>query len=106
MRWWGWGDGHGAGLDGPALDFLRERVGVSPHPRSPVELSAVKLDPPELHERARRTLEEILPAGAVRSDHEQRVLHAAGRGYPDLVRLRAGEPQGAPDAVIYPASYE
>jgi alkyldihydroxyacetonephosphate synthase len=34
------------------------------------------------------------------------VQHAAGRGYPDLVRLRAGEPEGAPDAVVYPSGHE
>jgi alkyldihydroxyacetonephosphate synthase len=34
------------------------------------------------------------------------VLHAAGKGYPDLVRLREGEPEGAPDAVLYPSSHE
>ncbi len=32
--------------------------------------------------------------------------HAAGKGYPDLVRLRAGEPEGAPDAVVYPDSHD
>ena len=33
-------------------------------------------------------------------------MHAAGKGYPDLVRLRAGEPEGAPDAVVLPGSHE
>ena len=27
-------------------------------------------------------------------------MHAAGKGYPDLVRMRAGQPEGAPDAVV------
>ena len=40
------------------------------------------------------------------SEHDERVLHAAGKGYPDLVRLRAGRPEGAPDAVVYPDSHE
>src|SRR5262249_20617430 len=31
---------------------------------------------------------------------------AAGKGYPDLVRMRAGEPEGAPDAIVYPAGRE
>ncbi len=48
----------------------------------------------------------IVGAENVRVDHEQRVLHAAGKGYPDLVRLRAGEPEAAPDAVVYPSSHE
>jgi alkyldihydroxyacetonephosphate synthase len=42
----------------------------------------------------------------VRTDHSDRVAHAAGKGYPDLVRLRAGEPEGAPDGVLYPNSPE
>src|SRR4029077_459081 len=40
------------------------------------------------------------------SDHADRVAHAAGRGYPDLVRLRRGEPDGAPDAVVRPSEHE
>jgi alkyldihydroxyacetonephosphate synthase len=34
------------------------------------------------------------------------VLHAAGKGYPDLVRMRAGSPGEAPDAVVYPRTEE
>ena len=34
------------------------------------------------------------------------MLHAAGKGYPDLVRMRAGTPEGAPDAVVFPRSHE
>ena len=51
-------------------------------------------------------LQAIVGAEAVHDGHSQRVLHAAGKGYPDLVRLRAGEPEGAPDAVLYPRSHE
>ena len=50
-------------------------------------------------------LRAILGTEAVRGDHHARVLHAAGKGYPDLVRLRAGAPEGAPDAVLYPRSH-
>jgi len=42
----------------------------------------------------------------VYDEHEQRVVHAAGKGYPDLVRLRAGQPDGAPDAIAYPADHD
>ena len=44
----------------------------------------------------------IVGSEYARDDHAERVLHAAGKGYPDLVRLRAGEPEGAPDAVVLP----
>ena len=40
---------------------------------------------------------------AVHDGDEDRVRHAAGRSYPDLIRLRAGELEEAPDAVLVPA---
>ena len=88
------------------LLLLRETVGTSPNPRPPVALARVQLPPAQLPEGARAELQRLLGADAVRDDHAQRVGHAAGRGYPDLVRLRAGELPEAPDAVLYPSSPE
>jgi len=42
----------------------------------------------------------------VRDDREARVLHAAGKSYPDLVRQRAGDALGAPDAVVEPGTHD
>jgi alkyldihydroxyacetonephosphate synthase len=107
MRWWGWGDPEHPPMLGPhALKMLREQVGVSERPRPPVALSEVRLAPARLPDQLREALAGILPDQALRTDHEQRVRHAAGKGYPDLVRLRAGEPEQAPDAVLYPASHD
>jgi alkyldihydroxyacetonephosphate synthase len=108
MRWWGWGDpnAHPQGLPAHALDFLRETVGISERPRPPVALERVRLAPPGLSEQALGALREIVGADGVRDDHSERVGHAAGKGYADLVRLRAGAPEGAPDAVVYPAGHE
>jgi alkyldihydroxyacetonephosphate synthase len=107
MRWWGWGDpAHPQALPAHALQFLRETVGVAPRPRPPVALGAVRLTPSALSEQATSTLREIVGAEGVREDHAERVVHAAGKGYPDLVRLRAGQPEGAPDAVLRPADHE
>ena len=39
----------------------------------------------------------------MRDDRDARVLHAAGKSYPDLVRQRAGDAEQAPDAVVLPA---
>jgi alkyldihydroxyacetonephosphate synthase len=71
-----------------------------------VALGRVRLPPAALPAPARERLRELLGAEGLRDDHAARVLHAAGKGYPDLVRLRAGEPEGAPDAIAYPASHE
>jgi alkyldihydroxyacetonephosphate synthase len=107
MRWWGWGDAaHPPGLPAHALEFLRETVGLAERPRPPVALSRVRLPASTISPGTLASLREIVGAEHVRDGHSERVLHAAGKGYPDLVRLRAGEPEGAPDAVVYPGSHE
>ncbi len=107
MRWWGWGDpAHPPALPAHALGFLRETVGIAERPRPPVALDAVRLAPAGLPSGLLARLGEITGAGAVGDGHHERVLHAAGKGYPDLVRLRAGEPEGAPDAIVHPGSHE
>jgi alkyldihydroxyacetonephosphate synthase len=86
--------------------LLAETVGTAARPRPPVALGRVKLAPPALSARALQALREIVGRDGVRDDHAERVAHAAGKSYPDLVRLRAGEPEGAPDAVILPVAPE
>jgi alkyldihydroxyacetonephosphate synthase len=104
MRWWGWGDPAQPPMLGPdALRFLAETVGIATRPRPPVALGSVRLGPPALGEQALEALQAIVGRENVRDDRLERVTHAAGKGYPDLVRLRAGEPLGAPDAVVLPS---
>ncbi len=104
MRWWGWGDPtQPAGLPPHALNYLRETVGIAPRPRPPVALERVQIAPSALSASSLAALREVVGEDGVRDDHATRVVHAAGKGYPDLVRLRAGEPEGAPDAIVYPA---
>src|ERR1019366_6606590 len=105
----GWGGGAPAAppaLPPHARGFLRENVGVAEQPRPPVALEHVSMAPSSLGESLLAKLRAIVGSDGVSDTHEQRVLHAAGKGYPDLVRLRAGEPEGAPDAVLYPADHE
>jgi alkyldihydroxyacetonephosphate synthase len=107
MRWWGWGDPeHPSALPDEALTFLGEMVGTMPRPRPPVALSHVQLAPSALSEPILDRLRAIVGSEHVLVDHEERVFHAAGKGYPDLVRMRAGEPDGAPDAVVLPDGSE
>ncbi len=107
MRWWGWGDPERAPVLSPgALTLLRETLGIVSEPRPPVALAGVRLESSAIPDRALAALREIVGADGVRDDQAERVTHAAGKGYPDLVRLRAGTPDGAPDAVAYPSSRE
>jgi alkyldihydroxyacetonephosphate synthase len=107
MRWWGWGDpAHPSTLPAHSLGFLHEELGIADSRRPPVALGQVRLATPALSEQTLSALREIVGAEAVRDEHPERVLHAAGKGYMDLVRLRAGEPEGAPDAVVFPADHD
>ena len=111
MRFWGWGtDAAAAGHDAlppHAPGWLAERLdGPLPAtPRAARRVQDVRLPPSALGGDARRALEAAVGEGAVRTDQVARVLHAAGKSYPDLLRLRAGEPDGAPDAVVLPADH-
>jgi alkyldihydroxyacetonephosphate synthase len=107
MRWWGWGDpAHPPVLPAHALGWLRENVGLAARPYPPVALGRVRLPAARVPQQALAALRDVVGAEHVRDGHTERVLHAAGKGYPDLVRLRAGKPEGAPDAVLYPAGHE
>ena len=107
MRWWGWGDpGHPRELPKGAMRFLTAALGRLGRPSPPVALDAVRLPAGSLGAAAVERLVRIVGDGNVRADHAERVAHAAGRGYPDLVRLRGGEPEAAPDAVVLPESHE
>jgi alkyldihydroxyacetonephosphate synthase len=107
MRWWGWGDTtYPPGLPAHAIAFLRATVGVAARPCPPVALENVKIDSPSIYPGTLAALREILGTEHVREDHGDRVLHAAGKGYIDLVRMRCGRPAGAPDAVLHPSTRE
>jgi len=108
MRWWGWGvDGHDAPLPAAAVALLRDELGAGgARVGAPVALDRVALAEPALPASARAQLEAVVGAGHVRDDRLTRVAHAAGRSYPDLVRLRSGSGLTAPDVVIYPADHD
>jgi alkyldihydroxyacetonephosphate synthase len=106
MRWWGWGeDGHDVPLPEHAAELLRGELGLDPAAGAPpVALEEVKLPESRLDAGVRARLAAVVGEEHVRDDREARVGHAAGRSYPDLVRLRTGDLGSAPDAVIEPGS--
>jgi alkyldihydroxyacetonephosphate synthase len=103
-KWWGWGDPSiEPELDGEALAALRERIGeLEPWPLAQ-DLEGFELPPAEALPPA---LIEAVGEGNVFRDDEDRLRHAAGRGYVDLARLRNGALEAAPDAVLMPPDAE
>src|SRR4051812_20721959 len=91
--WWGWGD------PPPFPEVLRSLIpGGLPERRTPhVSLAEVRLPESRLPDALR---------DAATTDRDERVLHAAGKSYPDLVRIRSGDASRAPDGVLYPESHD
>ena len=106
MRWWGWGeDGHDAPLPEHAVELLRGELGIDPAAGAPpVALEEVQLPESRLDGAVRARLAVIVGEERVLDDRAARVGHAAGRSYPDLLRLRSGNLGHAPDAVVEPGS--
>lgn len=99
-KWWGWGDPAVLPeLDGPALATLRDRIGELQPARRFSEIDAFELPPAEPLPPA---LVEAVGEENVFTGVEDRVRHATGCGYADLVRLRSGRLDAAPDAVLLP----
>lgn len=107
QRWWGWGeDGHDGPIPEGAAKLLAGELGEGGERIEPVALEDVVLPASTLPEDARAALAAIVGDPFVTLEHAQRVSHAAGRSYPDLIRLRTGTIEHAPDAVVFPADAE
>ena len=102
-KWWGWGAaGKRLRLAPGAVRMLSERLGEA-DPSPPVALEEVRVPPAApLPEAVVRTVgsENVLDAD------EDRIRHATGMSYPDLIRLRNGRIETAPDAVLVPRDHE
>ncbi|MFZ5608483.1 MAG: FAD-binding oxidoreductase [Pseudomonadota bacterium] len=108
MRWngWGWRD-HPDPLAGRAAvwPWIAEALGVAALPDTPARpLEDIVLPPSRLDDKTLAALRAILGDERVRVDKRERAFHARGRSYHDLLHLRAGRLEAAPDAVLYPSS--
>src|SRR5689334_3912203 len=103
MKWWGWGEegSEQPSLPSQAAAMLHDELGLEDRYMPPVAMKDVRLPEPATSFEG---LAEIVGEEYVRQDRLARVRHAAGRSYPDLVRLRAGDASGAPDAIVCPGT--
>ena len=109
MKWWGWGN-EDAEFD------ARAYPGFWPYAKAVLEieendfrtpewkLEAVELPEPCVDERFLSKLRSFLAPTQISDQPKERVIHAYGKGFRDLLRLRRGLATGAPDLVVYPES--
>ncbi|MEM9070736.1 MAG: FAD-binding oxidoreductase [Myxococcota bacterium] len=108
LRWNGWGLRQQTfdlrGNDARVWSFIAETVGLSHLPETPARpLGECSLRPSRLSSSA---LEKLKALTSVAVSDSERAAHALGRSYPDLIRLREGDLESAPDAVVYPANHD
>ena len=106
MRWWGWGEPPAPvhiSREGEAM--IRAELELSDAPaQEPPAVEDVRLPESGLSDAAAEALRAAVGAEHVLTDRVSRIRRAAGRGYPDLLRLRQGDASEAPDAVVLPGS--
>jgi alkyldihydroxyacetonephosphate synthase len=107
MKWWGWGEpGKQTELPPSGLARLRQLLRAPERRGDPVALESIELPRAELSGSTRERLDAIVGERWIRDDALSRIQHAAGKGYPDLVRARRGMIESAPDAIVYPRGEE
>ncbi len=106
VKWWGWGwEAKSRPVEAqPVLwRYLVSRLKIDPSAvRALPRIEEVRVPPSLLSPDDAAELEKIVGEGNVSVAHADRVTHAVGRSYKDLVRLRAGALYTAPDAVVFP----
>ncbi|SEG07869.1 alkyldihydroxyacetonephosphate synthase [Thermomonospora echinospora] len=107
MAWNGWGDpARAAPLPEPVRGLLHDLLGVRAPGTPPLSLAEVKVAAPRLPGEALTALAQAVGDAQVRADAETRIRHTRGKSTPDLLRMRAGQVDDAPDAVVLPASHD
>ncbi|MFJ3929977.1 FAD-binding oxidoreductase [Streptomyces sp. NPDC090029] len=108
MLWSGWGDpAKAAPLPGTVTGLLRDLLGVEPRGDGPAALDGVEVPPSPLDGAPLAALAAAAGGSVhVHTDAESRIRHTRGKSTPDLLRIRAGEVDDIPAAVVLPGSHE
>lgn len=111
LRWNGWGalsedDGLGDRAE-LMFDWMGDVIGTGPLPHTPaVPLAETELPSMRLGSDVIGKLQAVVGNEHVHTDEYERAFHARGKSYADLVEMRSGYIEFAPDAVVYPANHE
>jgi alkyldihydroxyacetonephosphate synthase len=105
--WYGWGaPGDAIGLPPQVAALLEHGLGVKERTAAVPAMRDVRLPPATLDPSVRSLLENAIGAEHVLTADEDRIRHTGGKSTVDLLRLRAGDASGAPDAVLRPGSHD
>ncbi|MFI6014173.1 FAD-binding oxidoreductase [Streptomyces sp. NPDC051243] len=108
MLWSGWGDpAKAAPLPETVTGLLRDLLGVKPRTAGPVALEDIAVPESRLETAARQALSAAVGSEEyVLLDAEARIRHTRGKSTPDLLRIREGDVDDIPAAVVLPADHD
>ncbi|MFE5889797.1 FAD-binding oxidoreductase [Streptomyces sp. NPDC056462] len=108
MLWSGWGDpAKAAPLPETVTGLLRDWLGVKPRTAEAVALTDIAVPEPGLEPAALQALSAAVGGEEhVHTDAESRIRHTRGKSTPDLLRMREGEVDDIPAAVVLPAGHD
>ena len=108
MKWWGWGDEDVtfSDADKPKLwPYLGGELGLEEGvPVPPVSFEEINLPAAKTNLPFTAALKGALKADQISEDKKDRLIHAAGKAFRDLLRLRRGQVDYAPDLIVYPSN--
>ncbi|GER98351.1 alkyldihydroxyacetonephosphate synthase [Acrocarpospora corrugata] len=106
MLWSGWGDPAKAReLPSSVRKLLRDLLGVTDPESAAASFGEVRLPISALPAPVMTRLSTLVGDEHVRCDEDARIRHTRGKSTPDLLRMRAGDGDDAPDAVVLPGSH-
>ena len=109
MKWWGWGyeDTEFKFRSHPGFwPYAKAVLGLEGDDFASREWKVEAIELPEAHvdQRFLDRLRSSLAPNQISDQPKERVVHAYGKGFRDLFRLRRGVAAGAPDLIVYPES--
>lgn len=110
-KWWGWGpEGRNYNMaERPKFwPWIMKTTGITnPEPTTPaVKRETITLPTPKRNEPFLQQLQSLLKPDQISLDEDDRLGHAFGRSYCDLVLVRSGIVRHPPDCVLFPQSHE
>jgi len=107
MKWWGWGDedvSFNSSAHPGLWPYAKAVLGVEEEHRNtpPVPFEAAQVREAIRHDGFLAELRVWLREDQICDSRYERLVHAYGKGLRDLLRMRRGMAEGAPDLVLYP----
>jgi alkyldihydroxyacetonephosphate synthase len=110
MKWWGWGavDKEPSVEHMPKfLPYVRQLLGCDTNVKKPIiNFNAIDLGPAVDNAAFMQQIKLYFRPESIKQDKLARILHAFGKSYSDLARVRQGIIPRAPDCVVFPENEE